>query len=142
MNKYLANASHAPETLRKWYAPATTPRCPQCHSLTKADLHHLIWFCPKLSRYRNFLPLTNDSTIPIDPRCVDTPTLHQIALFGVSSSLARAVYCCPLPNVMPTRLPLLPEHSRQDPPYSRVHFTLPNPLTLFPQQALSLPCPK
>lgn len=63
----------------------------KCHSLTKADLHHLIWFCPKLTRYRNFSAPTNDPAIAIDPHSVGTPILHKIAVFAVTSGLARAV---------------------------------------------------
>lgn len=90
MNKLFANASYAPETFRKWYNPTMTPKCPYCQLLTPADLQHLTWYCPKFTRYRNFLPPTSDSITPIDPYSLDKPTLLAIAEFAIKSGLARA----------------------------------------------------
>lgn len=91
LNKYFANASHTPETFRQWYTPSLPPRCPYCTFPTPADLQHLIWHCPKFTRYRTFTPPPNASFSHVDPHTLDPSTLCLIATYSIKSGLARAV---------------------------------------------------
>lgn len=57
LNKVMANAAYTPHVLDKWIRPRqvianTSPRCPHCQELCRADLHHLIWICSAFSRGR------------------------------------------------------------------------------------------
>lgn len=91
INKFYADASFSPETIRKWYYPHINPKCPYCQQPVNADLHHLVWICPKFSRYRNFISPNPDPSIHIDPLTLDQHTINVIIQFATKSGLARVI---------------------------------------------------
>lgn len=91
LNKFLTNTCTAPETIRQWYYPQHAPRCPYCHHSIAADLHHLIWHCPKFSRFRTFTPPHHDTSTYIDPTSLSHDTLLEIIIYATKSGLVRAI---------------------------------------------------
>ncbi|XP_040071997.1 uncharacterized protein LOC120844329 [Ixodes scapularis] len=96
INKVIANAAYTPHIISKWQPPpvsAAPPRCSHCLQQCRADLWHLIKYCPAFARGRDRIDDLQVTSLAALTAIIQTDDDAQkaVADHGKISGLYRAV---------------------------------------------------
>ena len=96
INKVIANAAYTPHIVSKWQPPpvsAAPPRCSHCLQQCRADLWHLLKYCPAFARGRDRIDDLQVTSLAALSAIIQTNDDAQkaVADHGKISGLYRAV---------------------------------------------------